>query len=341
MGRQGKQAGFAMIEVIVVMALGILVAVWGASALVRSYEQQVSRADAVWMLELRSAVAGYISKHRQTIIQATDTFALVPAGYADWSMPAQAELQADGLLSNGFPVKAQSFTASVRLIREGVCPSETCRIQAFIFSQSPYLTKDSGLVDQGRLAEWLLAAQGKGGHVASLAPLRLRGAAFDYPNPPWEGEALAPGTVVMSVAYNDGDGQFLRVRDSRNPDFQGPMNVAGPVTAAQSLTVDGVVQINALATRKSGCGQAGALARTADGELLSCRAGIWTVAGPRPLGAFSINSLYGCATSEGGSTANPVTQKCSCPMGAAVVLVSDSGPQPDPLGRVNGFVCVD
>jgi type II secretory pathway pseudopilin PulG len=337
-----RQRGFALLELVVVMLLTLLMAVWGTSTLVERYMQTVARADAVWMHDVRQATAAYLGKYRSELALAGDTSDLHAVGYVNWALPTVVELKADGLLPSFFPERSEPHGAVIRLFREGVCPSETCAAQALIYSRSPYLVDSTGGVDENRVAEWLLASQGLGGHVSVLNPSQIRGPAFQIPNPPWPGAPLPAGTVVFAAgSARSGDSDFLRVKDSRNPDFQGSLTVAHDVSARQSLSVDGLLNLNAVVTRGEACTDNGALARDADGDLLSCRLNKWERVGPRRLGAFSINSLYGCYNSAGGPTGNPVTNTCSCPPGSAVVEVSDSGPQPYPYGRVNGYVCVD
>lgn len=48
MTRASGQQGLALIELVLAMALTLLVAVWGMSALVDSHRRQAARADAVW-----------------------------------------------------------------------------------------------------------------------------------------------------------------------------------------------------------------------------------------------------------------------------------------------------
>lgn len=342
MVRADGQRGLALIELVLAMALTLLLAVWAISTMVDTHRRQSARADAVWMLELRQAVLAFLQQYRSELVQASEPGALSAQGYDNWQAPQLQQLRNDGLLPLHLPIRAPLGDAEVRVLRQGDCPSDSCGLVGLIYSKQQYRHSDGLQVDESRVAEWLMATEGLGGHVPVALQNRIKGSAFDFPNPPWPDEpALPAGTLVLTAQTSQQQSAYLRVRDDRDPDFQGPLTVAQTITAKQGISIDGLLKLNTPVSSGSVCLDTGALARTEAGELLSCRDGQWSQAGPRRLGAFSINSLYGCFNSTGGTTANPVTHACSCPSGAAVTEVSDSGPQPYPYGRVIGFVCVD
>ncbi|MGB3290370.1 MAG: prepilin [Burkholderiaceae bacterium] len=339
------QRGYALLELLAATLLMTLLAVWGANALVNVMNDARARDGAVWMLSLRQAAQGYLERYAQTLADAQDPQALAGRGYADWAAPTLAELKADALLSAGFPERAAIGGATLRVLRQGVCPGPDCRVQALVHGNSPLRHRNTDQVDAQGVAHFLMAAQGMGGWVAPTQPLWLRGAAFAFPNPSWPGPALPVGTVAMAVTAEQlGALDFLRVGDARDPDFQGRASIRGDLLAGADLLVDGYLRLEAQVNAFAPCGQGqdGAIAREAGhGGLLACRDGSWRSVSRGGAGGFSTNQLRGCANSKGTSTANPVTGSCSCPAGSAMVQISDSGPQSPPEGRTVGYLCLD
>ncbi|MCC2595322.1 hypothetical protein LKR43_03110 [Pusillimonas sp. MFBS29] len=341
-----RQCGIVLLQLVVAVLLAALLAGWGTQTLVNKMNDASAQAHAAWMLSLRKAVLSYVEVHGQALLQAEHEGALSDQGYANWSEPRIAELKAAGLLSPGFPESVrQGGSATVRLLRRGVCPGEDCRLEAFMHSELPFLKKYTGVVDEQMVAQWLMASQGWGGWVDGMRPTVVRGAAFEYPNPPWAGAPLPPGTVVMALGseYLHQPG-FLRVRDTRDPDFQADATVQGTIQTGADLRVQRYLYLNTPAETGEPCEVEGAISREAQAGLLFCQDQLWrSFAGgsARSLGGFSTNQWRGCQNSLGTSTANPVTGSCSCPPFTRPVQISDSGPHDYPEGRTLGFLCVD
>ncbi|UYO92369.1 prepilin [Pollutimonas sp. M17] len=337
------QQGFALLEFIAAALLMTLLAVWGANTLVNAMNDARAQDGAVWMLSLRKAAQDYLERYVELLAGAEDPQALAGHGYADWTVPSLAELKADTLLSPGFPERAAIGGATLRIVRDGACPGRDCRVHALVHSNGPLLYRNTERIDAQSVARFLMAARGMGGWVMPAQPLMLRGAAFAFPNPSWPGPALPAGTVAMAVTTEQLDkADFLRVGDARDPDFQGPASIRGDVLARSDLLVDGYLRLAAREEAFASCSKDGAVARESEQDgLLICRDGSWRSASRGGAGGFSTNQLRGCYNSKGTSTANPVTGACSCPPGAAMVQISDSGPQDFPEGRTVGYLCLD
>ncbi|OWT65725.1 hypothetical protein CEY11_03055 [Candidimonas nitroreducens] len=338
-----RQRGYVLLELMLAAVLALLLAVWGTHALALALDAAAAQSLAGWMLTVRQAAQAYIERYDGTLASATDPAALADRGYVDWAAPRLAELRADGLLSRGFPeLGPLGMPVSLRILRSGTaCPDAgDCRIEALVYSDRPLLRR--GGVDEHMLAHWLLGAQGWGGAVQARNAGQILGSAFGYDNPPAaDMQPLPAGTLAMAVtAANLAHLAYLRVGDARDPDFQGQASVAGNLETRGSLRVRDYLTIEAQESADTVCSQAGAVAREYYGGLLVCRSGSWHRIGGSG-GGFSLNTLYGCRNSNGVSTANPMTDACSCPGGFAMVQVSDSGNQPAPSGRTTGYLCVE
>ncbi|NYT57455.1 hypothetical protein H0A65_00800 [Alcaligenaceae bacterium] len=342
-----RQRGIVLLELVVAVLLAALLAGWGTQALINKMNDASAQAHAAWMLSLRKAVLSYIERHAQTLVHAEHEAALNDAGYANWSRPSIAELKADGLLSPGFPESVRpGGGASVRLLRHGSCPGNDCRLHAFMYSDQPFLKKYLGGIDEQMVAQWLMASQGWGGWVDGARPAIMGGASFEYANPPWSGPPLPAGTVVLALGTEHLLGlNFLRVRDVRDPDFQGGATVQGTIQTGADLRVQRYLYLNTPGQSGEPCDDDGAISRESGAGLLICQDQLWRplVSGSSTasLGGFSTNQWRGCLNSLGTSTANPVTGACSCPSSTQTVQISDSGPHDYPEGRTLGFLCVD
>ena len=338
-----RQSGFILLEWVLAALLATLLAVWGSQVLVNKVNDASAQAHATWMLSLKSSVQGYVERYAQQLKQAEDGVASAIAGYADWASPSIVELKADGLLATGFPEQAKpGGGATVRLIRQGACPGDSCRLEALIHSNMPFLKKDSGRVDEQMVAQWLIASKGWGGWVNGNRPDVLAGSAFEYANPPWPGSPLPAGTVVQALTTEQLHKlDFLRVGDTRDPEFQGAASVQGSIQTGADLHVSRYLYLNQAEHAQQACTDEGSISREERAGLLICQNHQWQPLQRRNAGGFSTNDLYGCQNNFGSSTANPVTGSCSCPLFSAIVQISDSGPQKPPDGRTLGFLCVD
>lgn len=337
---RGSQGGFALLELMLALAIALLAVVWGSHVWLVQADAARVQGHAAWMLTLRGALQSWLARHEQTIATAADAGALAAQGYLSWESPTLQELAANGLVTPGFSQAAPQDGVVIRALRHGVCPSPECRVDVLAYGVTPY-RHSSGAAHEGRLAQWLGAMQGWGAAVTPFAPDRVRGPVVDYPNPPWGGVPLPAGTVVGVVTSQQlASHDFLRVRDSRNPMFQGDATVSGQVQVQSDLQVDGYFRVTRQEMAKTACTRPGDMARDAQGALLGCEGTTWRKVSRGGHGGFSLNQLYGCYTRAGMSTENPVTRACSCPSDTTPVQVSDSGPQTFPEGRTLGYLCV-
>lgn len=339
-----RQHGFALLELLVAMLIATLLAVWGAGSLANKVSDASAHASAVWLLSVKNGVHGFIERYADIMTDALDPAALVQHGYANWATPSLAELKADGLLATGFPESGvRGFSAGIQLMRTGACPDVNCRIEALVYGTQALLHKHTQEPDEQLIAQWLMASQGYGGFVSRLRPHIIGGASFEFPNPPVAHlNALPVGTVAVAVTSGQLDRlDFLRVKDRRDPEFQGRATVTGDIETQGSLSAQNYIYIGAQEQQLTPCGQNGAVAREYYGGLLICRGNTWRSAGGGGAGGFAVNSLHICKTSLGVSTANPVTGACSCPAGHRVVMISDSGEHAAPDGRTKGYLCIE
>lgn len=335
-----NQKGFVLLEWMLAALLTTLLAVWGSQVWVNQINDAAAVSAARWMQGVEQAVHAYLKEHGPAMRKAESPQALLPEGYLNWKQPTLAELKANGVLHMGFPESVLSTGGvSIRVLREGNCPDSPCHLDAIIASEK-LLLSSSGKVNEAMLAQWLLAAKGRGGAVHPDRPERLQGHRFSYANPPAAGWTLAPGTVAMAVTREQLEElDYLRVRDSRDPEFQGHVTLARGLDAKGDIAIqEGVLRLVSSRQAKTACNLEDALARDGSLGLLTCTLGKWEPV-QQYRGAFSINTRYGCSTPEGVPTANPLTGSCTCPAGSIPVMISEGTVDIAVRGATRGYIC--
>lgn len=335
------QAGLALLELAVAVALAGMILIWGANRIVHQVDDAAARAAGVWLFELKRGLDNMLRQHFDSLAEG------VPARdaegrllYADSLAPQLAELKAHGHLPAGFPeTGAPGGGIAIRILRGAGCPGAQCRLDALAYGAQPMLSAEGAGPDLMRIAAAVEAAGGYGGAATAT---RVRGANFDFANPPGPGMApLAAGTLAVWAGFGAADHDlFVRRRDTRDPDLQGALSVAQGVAAGGRLRTDEYLSLGGIAVAGAACpsADAGLLARSADGALLGCRGGRWAAANGGFGGAYALNGRHGCGY-PGVSMANPVTGQCSCPSGYTAIPVSKDGFGDDGSVTV-GFVCV-
>lgn len=336
------QRGYLMFELALVLAVACLAAVWGADGWRRQVDAAAGNASGAWLLEIRGALAGMMARHRDDLMQGRPALdAQGGPAYADAHAPRLDELIRHGHLPAGFPlVSSGGLRIAIRILRDAACPGQGCRLDALAYSVAPAGAWSAGAgsaypgtigADPAAVAAILAATGGYGGHVDGQAPDFVRGPNFRFPNPlAPDIPRLAVGTVAVWAGLDlAATWPYLRLRDHRNPDFQGDVAAAGSIHAAGSmhaagrLSTDGHLLIGARARVGDACAPDGLMARTDDGGPLSCVGGRWAAPGGFG-GAYAVNTLYGCKTFALASTANPRTGDCSCPPGYDPLLFSQT-----------------
>ncbi|WP_397475439.1 prepilin-type N-terminal cleavage/methylation domain-containing protein [Pusillimonas sp.] len=333
-----RQRGFALLELTIALLIATLLAVFAADRFAQRGRDAMAENHAVWMASLQQAVMRYLERYAGALVEQGEAAQL--AGFSDPLRPTPAELRVAGFLAPGFPLHgARGVGAGVQLIRGADCPSEACRLDALVYSDQPMGIDVSRAHHPSMVAHWLLVSKGSGGAVMEDRPHTVGGAAFSFPNPPVVGMAPLPvGTVALAVTAEQLDSlAYLRVRDHRDPQFQGSASIAGNLSTQSALYVEQHLHINTEAVAQTLCALEGVVVQEQHGGLLVCRAGRWASAGGRGGGGYSLNSLSGC-TATG---LNPVTGSCSCPPGYGPVRIADSTSAVPSEGRTRGYMCVD
>lgn len=326
-GAWRKQAGVTLLELIVVLAVSCLIAVWASQRWMASLDDAQVRATGLWLTQLQQGLARMLVEDFDTLSSDNRHAGL---SYADPWSPTVDELRSAGHLPSGFPAQGpHGVTARIDIWRTG-CPGPRCRLDGLVWLPTPWRQAGTDQPDWMRIGLLRLAGEGRVGAVYASQPTQIRSAHFNLPNPPSPELATLPTGSVASWAGMDASEQvYVRLHDRRDPDLQGRLTVAG------NTSVGGTLQIGAAATAGQGCAPAGLLAHDGAGRLLNCVAGIWREPGQDGGhfgGAFYQPEDRPCSYEPGARESNPLTGRCRCPPGFIDM----------PLGRGFGVghVCV-
>lgn len=347
--RRAGQRGSLLLEFMVLAVLGLALAVWAGQEWAQRVRVLQAQALAAWMETAQAAAQAYLQRHAAELGQAGAPDALAARGYADWRSPTWAELRADGLLPGGWqdagPLR-QTLNLGVR--QADPCAQPPCGLQAVVAAASPLLHGQGG-VDESLVAEWLLASRGRGLVVWPQDPGWLRGPGRRVPLP--AGLPGGPGTVALLAALAPaGDGaptddspagaDYLRVRDERDPDFQGEASVRGNVRSGAWLQAREGLVLEQGWSGGAVCAADGAVGRDSRyAGLLVCQQGRWRPLARPAGGGYLYNSRRGCFSQTGVATGNPLTGTCSCSAGYTPLLVAESGSLVSAEGLSQGIVC--
>ena len=355
--RAHPQRGSLLLEFMAVAALSLVLALWASHEWAQRARALQARSLAVWMDAARGAAESFLARHAAELADAGTADALAGQGYADWTAPRWDELRSAGLLAGGWQAAGPlRRTLGLRVLREGACPGASCQVWALVHAR-PALRTSAGGVDGALGAEWLAAAAGRGLVVWPRRPGFLSGAGQRIPVPEEGAADWGPGVVALAARPPSGqaggagsgggeggagdDAAYLRVRDARDPDFQGDATVQGVVRSGTRLAARDSLHLERGWKVGDACAPEGALGRAVDGVgILACRQGHWTLVARPTGGGYMVHSRRGCANVLGVSTANPVTGVCACPTGYAAAQVAESGTPAAPEGLTMGYLCL-
>jgi len=360
-----RAGGFALLELIIAMALASLLALWGGSFWMQQAEDAAAQSSGVWLLTLKKAVDQMLVRQADVLVGIVQP---EPggSGYRDIWRPTIAELIAAGHLSKGFPGRPPlGYEARVRVFTpEGACLTRGCKIEALVWAQ-PVAGQLRQANDTNRLGKLLTALEGQGASVHPFLPHRIKGPSIDRPNPPSAELTTLPIGTIAALSFYDSTqyAHFVRQHDLRDTVLNGKLEVAqgistqadvvaGATVRAQTrISAGEYLQVGALAAEGNACEAQGLIGRGVDGNLLSCHQGRWQLSGASFGGAFLTHSWRSCRGNRHlaeiffwnpseVSMVNPKTGECNCPAGFSPMLLAAWGFQDHQSGEYRSFMCL-
>ena len=307
------QKGSLLIELSLVLGLLLLLSVGAATWLKHKADQQKVENLAHWMLSVQQGVQQYLDTNRQSLLQTSGSVSI--AGFVNKWRPTVAELASTGFLARDF-VSSNALQIQVQPVG---CASDICHVEALITYSQPLLTR-SGQVNFEATAHWLGQVRGQG----YVVPLTAPGAAF------------AAGTVALLATTDTTEMLYLKLKETRNPEFQSDVDVGGSVRTDEDVEIGQFLYLPSLGKSQTACMAEGAMSRD-DTQLLLCNKGVWQQvsrqsaldathirlgfelmlgfranAFPLAMGGYYAQSLGGRGI-RACWLLNPLTGSCSCP----------------------------
>ena len=227
----GKQGGFMLMQLTFVAALMVVGMVWLGGKIVQEIEDAQAEATGTYLMAVKGALDSMMAQH---FTELTETSPPVVPGFANPLAPTLNELRAAGYLSNAFPLYTPTNQqVATRLQVSGSCPGVGCRLDGLAYTTTPLMLR-SNAPREDLIARALMVMSGFGGASFSAAPGTIRGATFSTSNPRGNvAGILAVSANLDTTLFN----QFVRLRDTRDPQLRGDLTVAGNITTDSGLMV--------------------------------------------------------------------------------------------------------
>lgn len=228
------QRGFLLLELIVVMMIVGVSAIYANQASRQASEESLAQGAGSYLSITAAALDRHIALNFDQISQG-----LPVAGTAIALQPTLAEMIALGRLRAGFPaVTPTRQQIQFNIVPVG-CPGAGCQIIGTSCTTTPITLGFPNV--RYDLATIMLEQQGgNGGYARYGDGANIRGPVLNTPNPFGNVQGIVCGSSFMDVAMWQ---RFVRINDNRDPNLQGNLTVAGnttlngPTTINNNLTV--------------------------------------------------------------------------------------------------------
>jgi hypothetical protein len=199
------QGGFLLFEMVVVLALGTLIATWASTRWTNEEHDARSQATAMWLMSLKRGVDEMLKVHvaqlrRNMLIDSQPDLSAMLSRHDRLRVE---DLVDQSYLAREFPLHSplSSYETVIQFLSVGQLPCLplSCRVQAWVILipvSRPGLV-DAGTLSVVRLGKILQALEGQGLVVHPFSPDRLKGPLGDFANPP---SAILAKLPIGSIA---------------------------------------------------------------------------------------------------------------------------------------------
>jgi prepilin-type N-terminal cleavage/methylation domain-containing protein len=227
------QRGFSLVELIIAISITAILGIYAQAQIAKESEEEIARAGGSFIRQVAGAAEQYALINFDSLSRGVKVTTVVN----DFA-PTIAELVAMNLLPGGFPTTAGAMptrqSLRVDVTKSGTCPGTGCIITTTACTTTGVTLGRTDV--RYDLAQIMVDGQdGTGGSSSYTTPAQIKGPALNIVNP----NGPVAGTVCASATLNTAMyAQFVRVRDTRNPDLQGDLSAQGnlAITGTSALT---------------------------------------------------------------------------------------------------------
>jgi prepilin-type N-terminal cleavage/methylation domain-containing protein len=234
------QRGFALVELMLAISITAILGIYANQKLVEQAQETLAVGAGEYLKVVSQAVERHIFTNFNDLASNTDV-----AGTALDLQPTIAELSALRRLSVGFPtVLPTRQTIRIDIVKSS-CPGATCQITSTVCTTTG-VTLGTANVRHDLAAIMYESQGGSGGFARYGDGANIRGASLNVPNPNGNVPGVVCGSSFVDVGIFD---RFVKMQDTRDPDLQGALTVAGattfngPSTVNNTLTVTGATNL--------------------------------------------------------------------------------------------------
>lgn len=239
------QRGFVMAELFVYLGIVAIIAIYANQKIVNDVEESLATGSGVYLQTVAAAAQAHVLVNFNAYASNTPV-----AGVTTLLRPTAAELVALNRLNGGFPAGAGAMptrqTARIDITRTA-CPGPGCQITALVCTTTPVTL--GAAQTRFDLASTMVSAQnGTGGQsLFNSGGATIVGPSLSAANPVGSVEGIVCGSGRVDAGMFE---SFVRMNDTRNPNLQGNLTVAGTtnlngaVNAAGDLTANGATRLN-------------------------------------------------------------------------------------------------
>lgn len=250
---RNRHRGFLMAELMIVLSVVAMFAVYAADKLRSDTDESLAVGSAAYLNTVVSAA------HGQALLSFHEYSNGLPVpGFANPLNPQLAELRALGRLSGGFPIAPGSMptrqNVNITVQPGATCPGINCEVRVLACTTTAMRIGTTGPVRFDLAATMVQSLKGNGAQSLQGNGGTVRGATMNTVNPQGNVEGIVCATSAIDTAlYN----QFVRMNETRDPNLQGPLTVAGPTTINNTLSVSGNTDVGTCAKIRAATGRAG------------------------------------------------------------------------------------
>jgi type II secretory pathway pseudopilin PulG len=288
-----SQNGFSMIQLMVVIAISLLLAVAASNQYLQKVRDGAAYATGRYLGSVRVGVQDALSKY-YSALALIDT-SKAPAGtYPNapaWAKFAGnqttlnvAQLKQAGLIRADFP-NTPPFGRSVhvKIIRSN-CPGDGCTIKAYAYTcWAISAARPSGTVDTATcpaqpsgwktdanlVGQVILGSNGYGGSNV-INPARVTGALMDFPASDLDIPTNSPGHAVIAASLDSSNcSECVKQGDTRHIFLNNALSVASQIDTDDGLLINTNVPVNSACTTEGLYGSSNRV------SAVMCQSGLW------------------------------------------------------------------